>query len=227
MSDNEVRGTHRRPPRDGRGDIGRRVTARREQLGLSREEVALRAGSAPGYLQYIEEQPSAPGIGFLLRLADALETTVVELTGGNVELPPGMGRAGHRPVMLELSPDECRALMSTHGVGRVAVTTADGPAIVPVNYQVTDGAIAYRTAADAVPAAAAGSEVAFEVDHIDDAMSQGWSVLVVGTARVVTDPSVVRRLEAEAHTSPWAGGDRGLWLTIEPTRISGRRIKVA
>nr|MDT0523589.1 DNA-binding protein [Streptomyces sp. DSM 41633] len=38
-----------RPPHPPRGDIGRRVAARRLQLGLSRQDVALRAGAAPGY----------------------------------------------------------------------------------------------------------------------------------------------------------------------------------
>jgi nitroimidazol reductase NimA-like FMN-containing flavoprotein (pyridoxamine 5'-phosphate oxidase superfamily) len=214
-------------PGPARGDIGRRVAARREQLGLTREDVAVRAASAPGYIQYLEEQPVTPGIGFLLRLADALETTVVELTGGGMDLPPGVGRAAYHSELVELTPEECRTRLSTHGVGRVAVSTPDGPAIVPVNYLVMDDAVAYRTAPGAVPAAAEGREVAFEVDHIDEALSQGWSVLVVGAARAVTDPETVRRLDEQATTTPWAGGDRELWLTITPTRITGRRIHVS
>lgn len=86
-----------RPPHTARGDIGRRVAARRLQLDLSRQDVALRAGAAPGYIQYVEEQSATPGIGFLLRLADALETTVQELTGGTVDLPGGLGRAARGP----------------------------------------------------------------------------------------------------------------------------------
>lgn len=76
-----------KPDRAPSGDLGRRVTMRREQLGLSRQAVAERAGSAPSYLQYVEERQATPGIGFLLRLAQALETTVDELTGGTTELP--------------------------------------------------------------------------------------------------------------------------------------------
>ncbi|MFD9219191.1 helix-turn-helix domain-containing protein [Streptomyces sp. NPDC060064] len=202
------------------------MAQRREELGLSREDVALRAGSAPGYLQYVEERAVAPGIGFLLRLADALETTVGDLTGDGMDLPPGIGRAGYHSELLELTADECRELLSTHGVGRVAVTTADGPAVIPVNYLVVDDVVAYRTLPDSVPSAAANLEVAFEVDHIDDALSQGWSVLAVGPARAVTDPEAVRRLEEQAYTTPWAGGDRGLWLAITPSRLTGRRIHV-
>ena len=206
------------------GDMGRRVAARREQLGLSREDVAARSGSASGYLQYVEEHTASPGMGFLLRLADALETTVDELTGGTVDLPPGTGRAGRRPHLVELTPQECRSLLGTHGVGRVAVTTGGQPAILPVNYLVVDGDLAFRTSPDAQPAQAAGHEVAFEVDHIDEASSEGWSVLAVGGARAVTDPASVRRLRAQAHTTPWAGGHRDLWILLTPSRLTGRRI---
>jgi nitroimidazol reductase NimA-like FMN-containing flavoprotein (pyridoxamine 5'-phosphate oxidase superfamily) len=226
MSENEPGGSPNQQSRTAGGDIGRRVAQRREELGLTREDVALRAGSAPSYLQYVEERAGAPGIGFLLRLADALETTVGNLTGGGMDLPPGIGKAGYHSELVEMTAEECRKRLSTHGVGRVAVSTSDGPAIVPVNYLVMDDIVAYRTAPDAVPAAAAGTEVAFEVDHIDDALSQGWSVLVVGPARAVTEAEAVRHLEEQAATTPWAGGSRGLWVTITPTRLTGRRIHV-
>ncbi|MFF2409893.1 helix-turn-helix domain-containing protein [Streptomyces sp. NPDC058092] len=208
------------------GDLGRRVLMRREQLGLSREEVAERAGSAPGYVQYVEEQQATPGIGFLLRLAQALETTVAELTGSTTELPPGIGRAGYHTQLLELGPQECRRLLSTHGVGRIGVTTDDGPAILPVNYVVDGDRISYRCAPDTLPATAADHPVAFEVDHIDEALSQGWSVLLAGTAATVTDPEASRRLDELAYTTPWAGGPRKVWMTITPTRMTGRRIRV-
>ncbi|MFF7157437.1 pyridoxamine 5'-phosphate oxidase family protein [Streptomyces sp. NPDC008139] len=209
-----------------RSDIGRRVAARREQLGLSREEVAGRAGSAGSYLQYVEEEATVLGVTFLLRLANALETTVAELSGGTVDLPPGTGRAAHHPELRELSGDECRSLLGTHGVGRVVVTTGEGPAIVPVNYLVVQGNVSFRTALDALPARAAGTDTAFEADHIDDALSQGWSVLIVGQAHMVTDAESLRILEEHALTTPWAGGERTLWITIVPRRVTGRRIAV-
>ncbi|MDN3293831.1 pyridoxamine 5'-phosphate oxidase family protein [Streptomyces ficellus] len=208
-----------------RGDIGRRVAARREQLGLTREEVAVRAGSAPGYIQYLEEQPATPGIGFLLRLADALETSVMELTGGTADLPPGTGPAPQAE-LVELDVEECRTLLGTHGVGHVAVATYDGPAILPVNYAVTGGEVAFRTPPDALPPMAPGSEMAFEVDHIDDALCRGWSVLVVGTACTVTDPETLRELDELAYSTPWADGDGAHWVTLTPTRITGRRVNV-
>ncbi|WNF00757.1 pyridoxamine 5'-phosphate oxidase family protein [Streptomyces luomodiensis] len=214
-----------RQPIGGGGDLGRRIALRRAQLGLSREEVAVRAGSSPGYVRYLEESPADPGAGTLLRIAAALETTTTALHGYGTDLPPGLGQAGHHPQLLELDPVECRARLAAHGVGRVSVSTSRGPVIVPVNYSVIDDAVVFRTAPEASPAAAAGTEVAFEVDHIDEALSQGWSVLVVGRARQVTEPAAVRELADKAFSTPWPGGSRDLWLRIEPTSITGRRIQ--
>lgn len=214
------------PGPQAKGDIGRRVVARREQLGLSREDVASRAGSTPEYIQYVEQRTATPGIGFLLRLANALETTVEELTGGTVDLPPGMGQAGHHPELVELGQQECWQLLGSHGVGRVAVASEAGPAIFPVNYLALEGEVAFKTSPDSGPARAAGHEVAFEVDHVDEAFSRGWSVLVVGEARTVTEPQAVQRLETQSHSEPWPGGVRNLWVVVTPQQVTGRRILV-
>ncbi|MFJ1967117.1 helix-turn-helix domain-containing protein [Streptomyces sp. NPDC087903] len=209
------------------GDLGRRLTARRIQLGLTRGETAARAGMAPGYLRHLEQHhDAAPSRGALLRLAGALQTTVSALTGGDVDLPPGRGQAGRAPAFTELSRTECGDLLSTHGVGRLAVPTASGPVIVPVNYSVIDGTIVLRTARGATPSLAADCSVAFEIDGIDDAFSQGWSVLVRGHARVVTDVGEARRLESRVHSTPWAGGRRDMWVRIDPYAVTGRRITV-
>ncbi|MFF9279168.1 pyridoxamine 5'-phosphate oxidase family protein [Streptomyces griseosporeus] len=210
------------------GDIGRRVALERRRQGLTREETARRARMSPEYLAYLEQQPADPSPATLVSLADALHTTVSALRGGGLDLPPGQGRALLHPRLDDLGPEECRALLSTHGVGRVAVSAPDGrPVIVPVNYDVVDDAIVFRTRPDALPAAAVGAETAFEVDHVDEALSQGWSVLALGPASAVTDPEAVRRLTRTAHSTPWAGGERDLWVSIRPTTLTGRRITSA
>ncbi|MFG2264231.1 pyridoxamine 5'-phosphate oxidase family protein [Streptomyces sp. NPDC048720] len=207
------------------GDIGRRVAVERRRRGLSREETAGRARMSPDYLAYLEEHPADPTLATLVRLADALGTTVAALRGGGAGLAPGRGHALLHPRLRDLGPEECRALLSTHGVGRVAVTAPDGrPAVVPVNYEVVDDTIAFRTAPGSVPAAAVGTDVAFEVDHLDEALSQGWSVLAVGPASAVTDPDAARRLTGGAYGEPWAGGEREMWVSIRPARLTGRRI---
>ncbi|MEV7405769.1 pyridoxamine 5'-phosphate oxidase family protein [Streptomyces sp. NPDC091267] len=149
---------------------------------------------------------------------------MAELTGGTADFPPGAGTALYHPQFTELGAEECRRLLGTHGIGRVGISTPEGPLILPVNYTVLDSAIAFRTAPNAPPAAAAGNRIAFEVDRMDDALSQGWSVLLVGAAEVVTDTVQVSLLNKKAHSLPWAGGDRSLWISVVPTRVTGRRI---
>ncbi|MEU4924305.1 pyridoxamine 5'-phosphate oxidase family protein [Streptomyces parvus] len=213
-------------PPPAKGDLGRRITARRLQLGLSRQDVALRAGAAPGYIEYVEEQPATPGVGFLLRLADALETTVQELSGGPGDLPPAVGRGARRARMVELDEATCWARLGDHGVGRVALTLEDGPVVLPVNYQVQDGEVMFSTGDDSPLAAAADTEIAFEADYFDDAFSRGWSVLIVGTVRPVADDDASQQLREAAFSTPWAGQEREHVMLLGARRITGRRILV-
>ncbi|MEU6982077.1 pyridoxamine 5'-phosphate oxidase family protein [Streptomyces sp. NPDC046324] len=209
-------------------DLGRRVAARRMQLGLSREEVAERAGSAPGFIAYVEERVPTPGIEFLVRLANALETTVQDLTGYRSDLAPGGAHAGHQARMEEIGEAECWKLLDGHGVGRVAVEGRDGLAVFPLNYQVVDGEMVFMTGADSslARAAASGAEVAFEEDRLDEAFSQGWSVLLVGPVRTVSDETSVERMNDAGRPEPWAGDGRDTKVTLSPRRVTGRRIRV-
>ncbi|MCL3994513.1 helix-turn-helix domain-containing protein [Streptomyces lavenduligriseus] len=215
-----------RPPgRLPQGDLGRRIEQRRRELGLSVEDLAFRAAMAPAYIEHLEKHSTAaPEAGTLLRLAGALRTSATELGGGHVDLPAGLGQAARAPRFTELGEEDCRRLLSTHGVGRIAVSTEAAPVVVPVNYSVIDDAIVFRTQAGTVSLQGLDREVAFEVDRVDDALSQGWSVVVHGTAEQVTDPDAVRRLAERAYSAPWAGGERDVWVRIGMSALTGRRI---
>ena len=67
----------------GPGDLGRRITARRERLGWSRRQLAARAGLSVAYLTYIETHPVVVTMACLVGLADALGTTVAALLGAD------------------------------------------------------------------------------------------------------------------------------------------------
>ena len=71
----------------GPGDLGRRVTARRRELGLTRAELAARSGMAVSYLAYLEQHAANVGYDGLMRLADARGTTPNALLGGPAEVP--------------------------------------------------------------------------------------------------------------------------------------------
>ena len=217
---------HHAGPAPRPGDVGRRIRHRRLAMGLSRPQVAERANMAPEYLRYLEEAPAELGSGTLLRLAGALEVAAETLLGGTADDRPPPDPAGH-PVMEELPPADCWARLRTHGIGRIALPVRGLVEVRPVNYAVVDLTISYRTTAAMSAAAAERDEVAFEVDHIDERLRQGWSVLAVGPARRVTDPRETRLLARRAISEPWAGGDRPSWVRISPRRVTGRRLRAA
>lgn len=207
------------------GDLARRVAHRREELGLTNEEVAERAGMAPGYLDYLEHSPAvALERASVIRLARALETTVDYLRGGGVDRPPGPGRAGPHPHLDVLSREECEAHLAGGGVGRFVFLAEQGPVALPINFRFVEGDIVFRTRSEGSLAAAAGTTASFEADHIDEAMSEGWSVLITGHARLITDPAEVERA-AKLEIEPWPGGHRKALMRIETATISGRRIR--
>lgn len=119
-----------------------------------------------------------------------------------------------------LDEDECWRLVEKGELGRVGISVSALPAIFPVNYTTEDGAVLFRTSPGTKLAAAArGEVVAFEVDDYDSARRTGWSVLVVGRARVVRSPGAVL-----SAPEPWADGERTHLVQIRPGFISGRRI---
>src|SRR5215475_3940251 len=96
-----------------------------------------------------------------------------------------VGSAGQR-ALRTLSPAECYGLLEAGGIGRVGFAAADGIMMLPVNFAVTGKAIIFRTAPDTLLAVYANGRVSFEVDHLDEALREGWSVLLHGHAHTVT-----------------------------------------
>jgi nitroimidazol reductase NimA-like FMN-containing flavoprotein (pyridoxamine 5'-phosphate oxidase superfamily) len=124
-----------------------------------------------------------------------------------------------------LTPVECFDLLEPGGIGRVAFTSpADEIMILPVNFAMTGKSIIFRTAPDTLLAVYANAKVSFEADRLDEALHEGWSVLVHGHAHKITDERGVKHLEDRTHLQPWAAGARDVYVRIAPTRISGRRI---
>ena len=216
------------PPTTARarsGDLARRVAERRRKIGLTREDVALRAGMHSAYLDYLEHSSDAALTpGDLQRLAAALETTAEFLTGGHVDRPPGPGRAGPHPRLDVLTREECELHLAGGGVGRFAFLAPQGPVALPVNFRYHDGDVLFRTRAQGALAAAAGTTVSLEVDQIDEPMSEGWSVLVTGHAELIVDPAELEQL-GDLGIDPWPGGRREALIRIEAETISGRRIR--
>lgn len=134
---------------------------------------------------------------------------------------------GAKTELTALSQQECFHRLRSHPVhvGRLGVTDIDGqPLIVPVNYRLDGEVVVIRTEPDSLIAQRAqGHRVAFEVDDVDSAWEEGWSVLIQGGAERVTDEAELARLR-QLPLRPWAPGDRSVYLRIVPRFITGRRI---
>jgi transcriptional regulator with XRE-family HTH domain len=204
------------------GDLARRVSHRRTELGLTTDEVARRAGMDAWFLAYFEgSSDTTLSGGALTRLAVALQTTPLALEGGEIDRAPGTGHAGAHPVLEHLTAEQCETHLSAGGIGRIVLSSGSGPAAFPVNFVFVDGTVIFRTS-DSMTAGITGV-VAFEVDHIDETMSEGWSVLVRGHARLIEEP-VERLTLARLGLEPWAGGARLNLVGITPFELTGRVI---
>jgi hypothetical protein len=125
----------------------------------------------------------------------------------------------------ELSYAKCRGLLAGGVFGRVGICTADGPRIFPVNYSVVGETILFRTSPYGLVAAHDWrSPLAFEVDYVDYAEHRGWSVLAVGPGERVEDVDDLDHIKRTWDPRPWAAGARPLYVRLEWTELTGRRV---
>jgi transcriptional regulator with XRE-family HTH domain len=210
-------------------DIGRRIAEQRNRAGLTLAETADRAGMSVEYLAYLESSTAPnPTQAALMRLAAALDTTPGLLSGAGLNVPPGQRSAAKGAVLDSMTVAECWQHLAGGGIGRfLFVEPARGPVAVPVNFRMDGEDVVFRTGSEgSVAAGIHQSPISFDVDHLDDALSEGWSVLVTGEARVIADPDELARAAA-LNIEPWAGGDKAVYVRLTASQITGRRIRVA
>lgn len=208
----------------GASDLARRVTHRRKELGLSAEELAQRVGMDPNYFNYFEHNANARlSAGTLNLIATVLDTSPIALAGGELDRPPGRGRGWRHPTLEVLTREQCDAHVSAGGVGRVVFYTERGPVALPVNFEFAAGEVILSTDSAKADLLAAQPVVGFEIDRLDEALSEGWSVLISGPAHHVDGSDEVLRLSS-LDLEAWAGGDRHELVKITPVTVTGRVI---
>ncbi|MDQ6742861.1 MAG: pyridoxamine 5'-phosphate oxidase family protein [Actinomycetota bacterium] len=127
----------------------------------------------------------------------------------------------------EISESECMDILARHTIGRIAISVGGRPEIFPVNYGMGAGMIVFRTSLGTKLSYSPESHVAFEVDDYDASTGLGWSVLVQGIARDVTDAGDDFSWAArgvELH-SLMPGATH--MIAIEAGQITGRRAQLS
>lgn len=140
----------------------------------------------------------------------------------------GPAAAGTAPG--RLSEPECWELIGPDGIGRIGFSSPYGPLILPVNFKVLNQTIVFRTDEHGplgedlrTGIADAEYKVAFEIDAYDMAARAGWSVLIQGNAHHVDSAAELETVR-QTGVTPWAPGQRELYLRIIPIRVTGRRV---
>ncbi|MFG2969454.1 pyridoxamine 5'-phosphate oxidase family protein [Streptomyces sp. NPDC048288] len=126
---------------------------------------------------------------------------------------------------VELDGVEAMRLLGSVSLGRIVFTRQALPAVRPVNHVLVDGDIVIRTHEGAALTSRArqadgtGVVVAYEADVIDPDTHLGWSVVVTGYARLVTDPRELARYETLLR--PWLDRTMEHAVRIHPDLVTG------
>ncbi|MCP8998506.1 pyridoxamine 5'-phosphate oxidase family protein [Pseudarthrobacter sp. RMG13] len=125
-----------------------------------------------------------------------------------------------------LNVHDCWKYLRSASVGRVAVSTASGPEIFPVNYVPDYGTVVFRTGPGTkLDAVLGGATIVLEADGLNAYGTIAWSVIVKGTAEVVDSAQDVQEA-ADAGLSPWEPGSKDNLVRVTPSEVSGRRFVI-
>jgi uncharacterized protein len=146
---------------------------------------------------------------------------VGEMTGEAITATAETSSGDEPRRFVELTRAECFHLLSSRGVGRLALSfAADAPLVVPVNFVVDEGSVFFRTGHGTKLRTLAARPVSFQVDDFDHLQRTGWSVLARGRAHEIS-----RREVTHLELEPWIPEQWLHWVRLEVRSISGRRLE--
>ncbi|MEJ1178875.1 MULTISPECIES: pyridoxamine 5'-phosphate oxidase family protein [unclassified Pseudarthrobacter] len=126
--------------------------------------------------------------------------------------------------VLELDDEQSWQLLDATKHGRLVVSVAGEPDIFPVNYLTSDRKIYLRTApGNKLAQLTINSRVLFETDGV--LSDEAWSVVLRGTARVLTNSSELAAVE-ELGLKSWVPTLKDFYVEIVPTSLSGRHFQL-
>ncbi|MCU1629232.1 MAG: hypothetical protein JWP64_4181 [Pseudonocardia sp.] len=111
---------------------------------------------------------------------------------------------------------ECLRLLAGVAVGRVVFTIGAMPAAQPVAYTLVKDEVIFQAAAgSALALASHHAVVAFQADDIDPLSNAGWSVVGVGQAYEIAEPTLSTAFDTGACT-----------IAIPLQRLTGHRLQL-
>ena len=131
--------------------------------------------------------------------------------------------AVEQPPVTVLSEDECWQHLSGVYLGRLVTSIGDQLEIFPVNFVTQKRSLLFRTAEGTKLFTTVMSDsVLFEAD--DHTTAEGWSVIVRGTAKVLTTAEEIHAAD-RAQLMSWVATTKLRYVRITPEEISARRFR--
>ena len=122
-----------------------------------------------------------------------------------------------------LCDDEAWDLLSGVALGRLVTAGGGQVEIFPINFVAQDRSVLFRTAEGTkLFGAVMNDSVLFEADDHTDA--GGWSVVIRGTARVLSTAADIREPD-RAQLVPWIPTEKLRYVRITPNDVSGRHFR--
>ncbi|GAB2707078.1 pyridoxamine 5'-phosphate oxidase family protein [Nocardia thraciensis] len=136
-------------------------------------------------------------------------------------------RGQARRTVVSLGSAEALRLVAGVSFGRVLFTSEALPAVCLASHLLdSDGMVVVRVGLIVPPIDIVRdgerAVVAYEVDEFDPVRHVGWSVVVTGFARVVTDIEQVTPYQLQLE--PWADDATDTIIAIEPVTVKGIRL---
>ncbi|MDO4918306.1 pyridoxamine 5'-phosphate oxidase family protein [Kocuria sp.] len=132
--------------------------------------------------------------------------------------------AAQNPPVTELSEEQSWELLKQARFARLATRDGDEIDITPLNIVADGERIYFRSAKGTkVLHLQLNPHVAVEIDRTSGA--EAHSVVVRGTAAMVTDPDLIAHVE-ELGLRPWLDTEKIEVVEITPTRITGRAFRL-
>lgn len=126
----------------------------------------------------------------------------------------------HDDPVLVLDEEQAWKLLENTQHGRLVLTAAGETDIFPINYRASDRVLFFRTAPGTKLAELTINEqVLFESDGIGS--DEAWSVVLKGTARVLTGSQEIADAEA-LNVKTWVPTLKDFYVELTPARVSGR-----